>query len=302
MGDSSGNWGQPEYGDLEGMLGNDQISATARYARDVGIKRFTNQNSLDSASGMLDGYRATVDTIKGATFIYDAVAVAWRMFGVPRFALFSDIAAAITNPVAGYRAMVGSITYYYTGSAWVDLRTGWVPITPTAVSVSSGTATITGGAVSVSAAPATCQLQGIFADDYPEYEVRGAVDGSVVGALGAQLLVGATPDSSGSYDLERAIASSTTASAANTAGGTSWSLGSGTSRGRSTFRLRLARPKRATFTSLEGSNGPSTSNGTQEGVKIDGQFRTTTQFDGLALTFAAGTGQLDIAIVGLKLS
>lgn len=180
------------------------------------------------------------------------------------------------------------------------LGMGWQPVTPSAVVASTGVVTTSGGRVSVAAVPATLRLEGIFNDDYDEYEVRGAADGSATFALVVRMVLGSTPDTSANYDLERSIGIAAAASAANTAAGTSWNLGSGTTRVRSTFRLRIVRPRRATFTSLEGVNGTSTATTNQENVFVTGQHRATTQFDGLELAFGAGTGLTDVSIMGFK--
>jgi hypothetical protein len=207
----------------------------------------------------------------------------------------------------GYQADT-EVIYRYSGSGWVvwsnpggtPITTGWRPIEPTAVVASTGVVTESGGHIAVSAVPATLRLEGIFADDYDEYEIRGAAEGSVAFGLNVRLVLASTPDASANYDLEKTVAAAAAATVSNSAAGTAWVMGSGTARVRGTFRLRVVRPKRATFTSFEGFAGFSTATTAQESVTAAGQFRGTTQFDGLELTLSAGTGLTDVTIMGFK--
>jgi hypothetical protein len=120
---ATGAWGEPEYGDLEAMLGNDQITAASRYARDVGIRKFTTLALLKAATGMLNGYRAQADNVPGATWVYDSVAVAWLMTGVAEFADAATRDAVLTAPVAGNRARLADsrLVWEYVGSSWIPL-------------------------------------------------------------------------------------------------------------------------------------------------------------------------------------
>ena len=126
-----------------------------------------------------------------------------------------------TDKVAVYDS---SAWVYKTGTA-VPATSGLVPITPTSISVGSGTATSAGnGQVTYTGVGTNLSLNGVFSATYTNYLILfSKVTASGSGGINVRLRSGTTDNSNANYDKAETVTSqagSVTGFAVN--GGTSW--------------------------------------------------------------------------------
>lgn len=175
-------WGEPEISNTSGMQGPQQINAVADFAMLRGIRPFDTVALLRAATGMEEGYWASVTAVPGALWRYTGGT--WIMLGEPRFASANARDAAINAPVQDMRIFRTDKRYsqVYTGSAWVGFG-GLVPIRPT--SVTSGQES--GSSITVDpdgavrfAGTSAIRLNGLFSTDFDRYRIEYNVYGSVI--------------------------------------------------------------------------------------------------------------------------
>lgn len=279
-------WGEPIYANTDSMQGPAQISEAAKLSMARGVRRFATQALLLAATGMADGYLATVDAIKGAMFVYDGPNTVWLMSGCPRFATTGARDAAITSPIAGWRSRITTEIFdrEYSGS-WKPAPERFVPLPSSVVNGS-----VTAGGLITSTAQSIVSVNDVFiAADADDFELIGDVTNSA-GAAVAIRLRAAAADNALSYDHVREIAT-TTVSAVQALADTSGLITGIGLAGRHVFRLLISKPALARETLMVSDQtitpDPMTTSAGRGGNAV--QHRVTSAFTGFSLLVASGT-------------
>jgi hypothetical protein len=127
--------------------------------------------ALDDLPGYV-GMRADVLTTPGATWRCDGTD--WVMHGVAEFADATARDAALTDPVAGMKAVLASgVTYRHNGSTWEAWESDWISFTPTLSNINVGT----GGSASNA-----CRYRYVGGQVEAEYKLVLGTSGASVGS------------------------------------------------------------------------------------------------------------------------
>lgn len=194
-------------------------------------------------------------------------------------------------------------TQVYNGSAWVavGVTPGLVPITPTSISVGSGTATSAGnGEVTFTGVGTNLSLNGVFSATYTNYLILlSEITASGSANFQCRLRSGTTDNTNANYDLAFSVVSQTgalTASAANAA--TQWGFDTNTYTYQY-FSLQLFSPFVTGFTGM--MNQITENNGTTAFYTVisNGQHQESYSADGITFVVnGGGTSSGKVSVYG----
>ena len=194
-------------------------------------------------------------------------------------------------------------TQYYDGSSWqtVGVTPGLVPITPTSISVGSGTATSAGnGEVTFTGVGTNLSLNGVFSATYTNYLILlSEITASGSANFQCRLRSGTTDNTNANYDLAFSVVNqsgSLTASAANA--GTQWGFDTNTYTYQY-FSLQLFSPFVTGFTGM--MNQITENNGTTAFYTVisNGQHQENYSADGITFVVnGGGTSSGKVTVYG----
>jgi hypothetical protein len=192
-------------------------------------------------------------------------------------------------------------TSFYDGAAWVavGVTPGLVPITPTSISVGSGTATSAGnGQVTFTGVGTNLSLNGVFSATYTNYLVlieKQTASGTA--GLNARLRFGTTDNANANYDrAELAVSQAGSVTGTGTNAGTQWNFNINDLAWQY-LKINLYSPFVTGFTGMQSmvtENNGTTSFYT---ATINGQNRESYSANGLTFVVASGgtvTGKVTV--------
>ena len=179
------------------------------------------------------------------------------------------------------------------GSVALDSEMGLTLITPTSISVTSGSGSISNnGSVSFTGAT-NISLNGVFSSSFINYFVVIDYKGSVSNFATLRLKTG-SDDSSSNYYWQRIVANSTTVSGSSQSSQTSFDIGRYLDNTTGRF-LNIFRPNIADRTGYE-SHGSTW----EYLVNYGGLLDTTTQYTGFTIFASSGTLSGTISVYGYR--
>lgn len=253
------------------------------------------KDTLDPESTVTES-AVQAGTIEDALDTISGQATEDRYYGIVDFPNAGARDAEITSPEVNYLTQLTGEGFprRWTGSTWAPWSIGLQPMIPSATSSTGGSIsadTLT-GIVSFSGC-SVVNIDGVFSDDssgMDEYQVVLKFSHSTGATTSFQFRASGTPDTSSNYDRQVISGISTAAAAAQSLAASSWNTsGVNNTLERVWISLSdpaLAEPTTAMMNTLAFAN-PVTSS---HGIVLAGLLhRSSTAFDGLALTPGSGT-------------
>ena len=176
---------------------------------------------------------------------------------------------------------------------------GLVPITPTSISVGSGTATSAGnGQVTFTGVGTNLSLNGVFSATYTNYLIQlSKVTASGTAGLNMRLRSGTTDNANANYDLGRiSVNNAATVSGGAANGGTNWTVSIADS-SYQYFNINLFSPFVTGFTGMQNSIDESDGVNAHFTAITNGQNQESYSANGLSFTVAGGgtvTGKVSV--------
>ena len=208
-----------------------------------------------------------------------------------------------TQTLYAHHASDGLVRWIKGGSAWVSMEpvvAASTIVTPTSV---AGTGVSLTNARVDAAASASIIVNGAFTSDFRRYVIEGRLVSSAASDVTMQLRAGGVTNTAAVYDLvNRFRGLNATASAAQGAAGTAWTITPTAIAGTHIFRLVVDGPALAAATIVQ-STATSVSSvlSTSDAVAVLGyQHRTASAYDGFVITAASGNVTGTLTITGLR--
>lgn len=278
----------------------DLTTVSAFYAA-RSLRRFTTVALLLASSGSTVGDAAVAENALGAVFIHTGSG--WFMHGTPRYADAAARDAALTAPVAGWRARITTELF---DRQWVAAGV-WAPAGPPSTlldpsSVAGTGVTESGGTATLAGAATAGTINGVFSAAYGfeqylvDYDLTTAGAGSINMFL---TLAGAAAATA--YDNQRDTSISNVSATVRTANVTSAQVDTIGIAARHKGTIILTNPHLAAETEFLSDYSVrdatyTTASGTG---RTKGRHRTATAYDGVRLEASTGTMAGTIKVFGI---